>query len=93
MAIVFSLLGWVLIFVAGFIAIGDPMPGPGYEAAQETKRYATIAAMSLSLLCSGLGLVRGVRRFQEQKVVSVIAITLSVLWGLLLIASFVFRNP
>jgi hypothetical protein len=92
MPILFSLLGWLFTFVAVFIAIGDPMLSPGYEAAQEHKQYATIAAMLLALLFAALGVVRGLRGFREARLSSAVAILLSMLWSVFIVASFVFRE-
>jgi hypothetical protein len=88
MGILFAVLGWFFTFVAVFIGIGDPAPGPDLEQQRELKTTLLFGALGLTWLFFGAALYKAARGWRTSKIQSMIAVFGVVFWVVAFFALF-----
>jgi hypothetical protein len=82
MSILYSVLGWFFTFLAMFIAIGHPAPGPEQARQEEMKTLWMLASLFLSALFLIAGVARAARKWNEAKLQGGVSILLFSVWSL-----------
>jgi hypothetical protein len=80
MSILSALLGWFFIFLAIFIAIGHPAPGPDQVRKEEIKTLVMMVSLFLSTIFMIAGVTRAIRSWRDAKIQGGVSLFLFFAW-------------